>query len=173
MPFPLPAFWIPGFQGSVRLNGKRCTLLVPVVHRQSVVAVVLATEVPGTGGAPQGVIGTKMSSASISGSTALGGAGSTLGSSDAMSPELPGLYLPVRSTLRPHPLIGGGWRAKESWRVCMSPQRSGCSTRHWPQSTATFFIWSRSVYERKGKKSFPYPQWLPLCLHAFLHVLFS
>jgi hypothetical protein len=70
---------------------------VPVVRQQLTVVVALATEVPGTGGAPQGVVGTKMSGASIPGSVALGGAALALGSSGAMSPEFPRPYLPDSS----------------------------------------------------------------------------
>jgi hypothetical protein len=99
MPFPLPPFWILGFEGSVGLNDRSCTILVPVVHRQSTVAVALATEVPGIGDAPQGVIGTEVSGASIHGS---------LG---AMSVELPGPYLPDSSDCASPPI---NWRQVES-----------------------------------------------------------
>jgi hypothetical protein len=70
MPFLLPAFWILGLKGNVRLNVRSRTILVPVVCQRPVVAVALATEVSGTSGAPQGIVGTEMSGASISGSVA-------------------------------------------------------------------------------------------------------
>jgi hypothetical protein len=52
MLFPLSAFWIPGFEGSIGLNGRSRTLLVLVIRQQPVVLVALAMEVPGVGGAP-------------------------------------------------------------------------------------------------------------------------
>jgi hypothetical protein len=99
MPFLLPAFWIPGFEGNVGLNDRSCTLQVPVVCRQLAVAVAvaLAMEVPGTGGTLQGIVGTEMSGASVSGSVAPGGVASALGSSGTMSLELPEPYLPGSS----------------------------------------------------------------------------
>jgi hypothetical protein len=51
MLFPLPAFQISGFEGSVGLNDRGRTLLVPVVRRQPAMSVALATEVPSVGGA--------------------------------------------------------------------------------------------------------------------------
>jgi hypothetical protein len=33
MPFPLPVFWILGFEGNVRWNDRSHTLLVPIVRR--------------------------------------------------------------------------------------------------------------------------------------------
>jgi hypothetical protein len=39
MPFPLPAFQIPGFEGSVGLSDRSRTLLVVVVHQQPAVSV--------------------------------------------------------------------------------------------------------------------------------------
>jgi hypothetical protein len=83
MPFPLPPFWILGFEGSVGLNDRSCTILVSVVHRQSAVAVAVA----GIGGAPQAIVGTKLSGASISRSAAPGGAGSTPGLSHPKIPN--------------------------------------------------------------------------------------
>jgi hypothetical protein len=50
MLFPLPAFQISGFEGSVGLNDRGRTLLVPVVRRQPAMSVALATEVPSVGG---------------------------------------------------------------------------------------------------------------------------
>jgi hypothetical protein len=72
MPFPLPALWILGFKGNIGWNDRSHTLLVPVAHRRPVVVVVVAvaTEVSGVGGAPQGVVGTEMSGARVSRSTA-------------------------------------------------------------------------------------------------------
>jgi hypothetical protein len=49
MLFPLPAFQILGFEGSIGLNDRSLTLLVLVVRQQPAVA--LAMEVPVTGGA--------------------------------------------------------------------------------------------------------------------------
>jgi hypothetical protein len=64
----------------------------------------------------------------------------------------PRIFL-VFLTLRPRPSTGGGWRAKQSWRVHRSPPWNGCFARHWPRSTATFFIRFRSVLERRTKNS--------------------
>jgi hypothetical protein len=91
--FPLPAFWIPRFEGSIGLNDRSHTLPVPVIHQQLAMSVVLAVEVPGTGGAPQDVIGTKMSGANVPRSTAPGGAASTPRSLGTMHRKLPRLYL--------------------------------------------------------------------------------
>jgi hypothetical protein len=87
MSFPLLVFYIPGFEGSIGLNDRSRTLLVSVIRRQPTVSVTLAMEVLGTGGTPQGVNGTEISSGSIPGRAALGGAALTPGSSGAMSPE--------------------------------------------------------------------------------------
>jgi hypothetical protein len=83
MSFPLPTFWIPCFEGTIRLNDRSHTILVSVVHRQSAVAVAVV----GIGGAPQGIVGTKMSGASVSRSAAPGGAGSTPGLSHPKIPN--------------------------------------------------------------------------------------
>jgi hypothetical protein len=111
MPFPLLAFRIPGFEGSIGLNDRSCTLLVPVILRQPAMSVALATEVPGIGGTPWGIVGTKMSGASIPGRTAPGGAASAPGSSGAMHSELPGPYLPHSSNSASPPI---NWRRVES-----------------------------------------------------------
>jgi hypothetical protein len=58
MLFSLPVFQVPGFEGSIGLYGRSCTLLVLVVHQQLAVSVALATEVLGAGGAPRGIVGT-------------------------------------------------------------------------------------------------------------------
>jgi hypothetical protein len=79
MSFPFPAFRILGFEGSVGLNDRRCTLLVPVIRWQSAVSVALAMEVPGVGGTPRGIVGTEMSGSSIPRSAAPGGAASAQG----------------------------------------------------------------------------------------------
>jgi hypothetical protein len=63
----------------------------------------------------------------------------------------------VLLTLHPRPSIEGGWREKLTWCARRLPVWSDCSTRHWPRSTLTFFAQSRSVWERKMKKPFPYP----------------
>jgi hypothetical protein len=63
MSFLLPAFQISGFEGSIGLNDRSRTLLVSVVRRQ--LAVSVAMEVPGTGGAPRGIVGVKMTGASF------------------------------------------------------------------------------------------------------------
>jgi hypothetical protein len=55
MSFPLPAFQIPGFVGSVGLNDRSHILLLSVVCRQPVVSVALAAEVTGAGSAPRGI----------------------------------------------------------------------------------------------------------------------
>jgi hypothetical protein len=68
MPFPLAAFWIPGFEGNIGWNDRGHISLVLVVLRRSAVA--LATKVSGVGGAPQDIIGTEMSGASASRSAA-------------------------------------------------------------------------------------------------------
>jgi hypothetical protein len=92
------------------LNDRSRTLLVPVVHRQ--LTMVLAMEVPSTGGASQGVVGTEMSCALVYRSVAAGGAASAPRSSGIMSPELPRPYLPALPTLCSHLSIGGGSRVK-------------------------------------------------------------
>jgi hypothetical protein len=61
------------------------------------VLVRLATEVPGAGGAPRGIVGTEMSGANIPGSAALGGVASAPESLGAMHLELPRPYLPGSS----------------------------------------------------------------------------
>jgi hypothetical protein len=66
MPFLLPAFWILGFERNVGWNDRSRTLLPSVVHQRPTVAVALAMEVSGTGGAPQGIIGNEMFGTSIS-----------------------------------------------------------------------------------------------------------
>jgi hypothetical protein len=97
MLFPLSMLQIPGFEGSIALNGRSHTLVVPVVHRQPALSIALATEVLGAGGAPRGIVGTEMSGASIPGSVAPGGASSALGSSGTMLPELHRPYPPSSS----------------------------------------------------------------------------
>jgi hypothetical protein len=58
------------------------------------VSVVLATDVPGIGDAPRGVVGTEMSGPNVPRSAAPSGAASAPGSSGSMCLELPGPYLP-------------------------------------------------------------------------------
>jgi hypothetical protein len=110
MLFPLLAFRIPGFEGNIGLNDRRCALLVLVIYRQSAVLVALATKVPGAGSAPRGIVGTEMSGASVPGCAAPGGAASTPGASSAMS--YPDHICLVLHIMCPYPSIGGGWRAK-------------------------------------------------------------
>jgi hypothetical protein len=71
MPFRLPAIQIPSFEANVGWNDRSHTLLVLVVRRRLAVAVAVALtmEVSSTCHAPQGVVGTEMSGASISEST--------------------------------------------------------------------------------------------------------
>jgi hypothetical protein len=83
--------------------------------------------------------------------------------------ELLGPYLPGSFDSVSPPTIRGGWRAMQSWHALRLPQRSGCSTKLWPRSTATLFARSKLVWVRKTKKTFSYPQWLPPCLLAFSH----
>jgi hypothetical protein len=97
MLFLLLAFWILGFEGSIGLNGRSHTLLASVFHRQPVVSLALAMELPGTGSAARSVIGTEMSGANLPDSATPGGVVSVPGSSGAMRPELPGPYLPGSS----------------------------------------------------------------------------
>jgi hypothetical protein len=111
MPFLLPVFRIPGSEGSIGLNDRIHTLLVPIVHRQPAVSVALTTEVSGTGCAPQGVIGTEMSGAGTPDSAAPSGAASARGSSGPMRLKLPGPYLPGSSDFASPPV---NWRQVES-----------------------------------------------------------
>jgi hypothetical protein len=117
MSFLLRAFWISSFEGSIGLNDKSHTLLVLVVHQQWTVAVALATEVPGIGGAPQGVVGNEMFGASAFSSAALGGAASAPGSSGAMSSESPGSYLPSSSD-SVSPLVNWRWVESDAELAC-------------------------------------------------------
>jgi hypothetical protein len=68
-------------------------------------------EVPGIGATPRGIIGTKMTGASILESAALGGVDLALESSGAMHPKLPGLYLPGSSDSASPPIY---WRRVEN-----------------------------------------------------------
>jgi hypothetical protein len=101
--------WI--LKENIGLNDRSHTLLLLVVRRQPTVAVVLATEVLGASGAPQGVIGTEISGASVSENSILGGATSAPGSSGAMSLEFPGSYLLGSSNSASLPI---NWRRVES-----------------------------------------------------------
>jgi hypothetical protein len=65
MSFPLPAFQIPGFEGSVWSNDRSCTILVPVVRWEPTVSVALATEVLGASGTTRVIVGTEMPGASV------------------------------------------------------------------------------------------------------------
>jgi hypothetical protein len=94
MLFPLPAFQIRGFEGSVGWNDTSRTLLVPIIHLQPTASVALAMEVLGVGGAPWGIIGTEMFGASVTRGVVPGGAALASGSSGAMRLELPRPYLP-------------------------------------------------------------------------------
>jgi hypothetical protein len=111
MSFPLPAFWILGFEGSIGLNGRSRTLLSPVIHRQLAVLVEMAMEVPGAGGTPWSIVGTDMSSASIPRNATPGGIASTPESSGVMRPELLRLYLPGSFDFASSPI---NWRRVES-----------------------------------------------------------
>jgi hypothetical protein len=112
MLFPLSAFWIPGFEGSIGLNGRSRTLLVLVIHQQLVVSVALAMEVPGVGGAPWGIVGTEMSGASIPGRAAQLVQPQPLGARAPCARSCSDRIYPVLPTPCPRSSIKGGWRAK-------------------------------------------------------------
>jgi hypothetical protein len=103
----VPAFQIRGFEGSIGLNDNSHTLLAPVIHWQSTVSMALPMEVSGAGGAPWGVIGTEMSSASVP-----EWCGSAPGSSGTMRLELPELYLPGSSDFASPPVNWGQVESK-------------------------------------------------------------
>jgi hypothetical protein len=84
---------------------------VSVICQKLAVLMALATEVPGASGAPWSIISTEMFGASVPGNAAPGGAASTLGSSGAMPPELPGPYLLGSSDYASPPV---NWRRVES-----------------------------------------------------------
>jgi hypothetical protein len=115
--FSLPAFWILGFEESVGLNGRSRTLLVSVIRWQPAVSVALAMEVPGIGGAPRGIVGTKMSGASILRNSAPAGAASAPVSSGVKHPELPRLYL-TNSFDSASPPINWRWVESEAELAC-------------------------------------------------------
>jgi hypothetical protein len=78
----------------------------------------LATEVPGAGGALQGLIDTKMAGAGISRDAALGDATLELGSLGAMSLGLPRQYLPCSPSSVSSPI---------NWRWVENDVKSACS----------------------------------------------
>jgi hypothetical protein len=132
MPFPVLAFRIPCFEGSIGLNDRSRTLLASVNRRQPAVPVALATEVPGVGGAPRGVIGTEMSGARNPGWRGLSPPSSLGTCVRSCSDRIYSVLL----TLCPRPSIQGRWRVKQSSHAPKSPPWSGCSTRH---VTPTFY----------------------------------
>jgi hypothetical protein len=167
MLFPLSAFWIPGFEGSIGLNGRSRTLLVLVIRQQPVVLVALAMEVPGVGGAPWGIVGTEMSGASIPERAAPAGAASAPGCSGAMRPELFGPYLPDSSDSM-SPLINWRWVESEVELAC-SQVTTAERLLHLTLALVHCNILCQIQVSlgKKNEKSSPYPKWLPV-LTCFL-----
>jgi hypothetical protein len=172
MPFPLPAFQILGFEGSVGLNDRSRTLLVSGICRQLAVSVALAMEVLGAGGAPRGIIGTEMSGASVPRSAAPGEAVSAPKSLGTMRLELPEPYLPSSSdsTSPRHQLEVGGERSRAGMlaghhRRAVAPPDTGLGP---PQH-------SSARPGQSGKEKQKNPSHIPndfLCAYLLFCVLF-